>query len=663
MMRSLFAGVSGLQNHQVKMDVIGNNIANINTIGFKAGQVNFEESLTQLLKDASRPRSSVGGINPRQIGLGSAISSISTNFNQGNLQTTNVATDMAIQGNAFFVLSDGTKSNYTRAGNFVVDGEGKLVSPKNGFIVQGMMADNNGIVHSSAPIDNILLPFGQKSPAHATEIIEYYCNLNSDTNSLKQIWSGDIAKAAEVTGTAAPGTLTINAAAGNNVLNLVIDDDMGGTVTRSLDLDNETAYASISDLVAEINRQIASYEDINGEVLAKVEDNGGVDVVKIYTLDKGGTSSELTLSGNACPNLNLSTTKVAGTSTATDMNDLSIVSTDLTTGDKIRISGVNPDGTVVSSTYTYTAGDTVQEFLDGINSAFSGSTATLSNSGHIQLTDAIAGKTSTVATMTFIDDDSSGSAISLPTFISVQDGRNPGTHTASITVFDSKGAEHTVGLNFTNISTKDQPDIWAWEAVIDNGEIIPTTGNTGNVRFNSNGSLAVFTVDSGQALAFDPGNGAEAMSINLDGGDAGTFNGITQLDSPTTTVAKHQDGYGMGNLQTISIDEFGEITGHFSNGISQTLAQLVLATFNNPAGLIRSGDSMYSQSSNSGTPVKGRIGSGIEGVLSSGALEMSNVDLAQEFTEMIIAQRGFQANARVITTSDTLLDEIVRLKR
>jgi flagellar hook protein FlgE len=230
-------------------------------------------------------------------------------------------------------------------------------------------------------------------------------------------------------------------------------------------------------------------------------------------------------------------------------------------------------------------------------------------------------------------------------------------------VYDSKGATHTVSVQFENISTDSLTNTWSWEASVDNGDIIPTAGNKGTLRFNTNGSLAVFTIGDGQALTFDPGGGANTMQITLDAGDAGTFSGITQLYAPTTTVAKHQDGYGMGNLQTISIDETGEITGHFSNGVSQILAQVVLAEFNNPGGLLRAGDNMYKSSANSGTPVKGTVGGGIEASIASGSLEMSNVDLAQEFTDMIVAQRGFQANARVISTADTLLDEIVRLKR
>ncbi len=142
MLRSLFAGVSGLRNNQVRMDVIGNNIANVNTVAFKAGRVTFKEGFAQLLQGASRPPGDQGGINPVQIGLGMQIGSIDQIFNQGNLETTGLNTDVAIQGDSFFVVRKGNQSFYTRAGNFQVDANGQMVSPANGFIVQGRMYDN-----------------------------------------------------------------------------------------------------------------------------------------------------------------------------------------------------------------------------------------------------------------------------------------------------------------------------------------------------------------------------------------------------------------------------------------------------------------------------------------------------------------------------------------
>lgn len=153
------------------------------------------------------------------------------------------------------------------------------------------------------------------------------------------------------------------------------------------------------------------------------------------------------------------------------------------------------------------------------------------------------------------------------------------------------------------------------------------------------------------------------MSLAIDFGTVGDVSGLSQFAAPSTAVIKEQDGYTMGDLERFSIDQNGLVTGAFTNGVTLTLAQMTLADFNNPAGLIRTGDNMYGVSANSGGPVLGFADEGSQSKITSGALEMSNVDLAQEFTSMITAQRGFQSNARVITTSDEMLQEIVTLKR
>ena len=141
MMRSLYAGVSGMQNHQTRLDVIGNNVANVNTTGFKRGRVNFQDMISQQMSGAASPTTEVGGVNPKEVGLGVTVAAIDTVFTQGNLQTTGVSTDVAIQGNGFFIMKNGEESFYTRAGAFSLDSEGTLVNPANGMRVQGWMAE------------------------------------------------------------------------------------------------------------------------------------------------------------------------------------------------------------------------------------------------------------------------------------------------------------------------------------------------------------------------------------------------------------------------------------------------------------------------------------------------------------------------------------------
>lgn len=431
MMRSLFSGVSGLRNHQVRMDVIGNNISNVNTVAFKAGRVTFKEGFAQLLQGASRPPGDLGGINPIQIGLGMQIGSVDMMFNQGNLETTGLNTDLAIQGDSFFVVKKGTQNYYTRSGNFQLDAEGQLVSPTNGFVVQGRMAEN-GVFQDG--VQNIVLPVGQKTSAKATSSSKLAGNLNA----------------------AAP--------------------------------------------------------------------------IFTGTFDAAG-----------------------------------------------RADPVNKDSWTENS----------------------------------------------------------------------------------ITAFDSLGNQHDLKLQFW----KTGADTWTWQVDGTNlpAGFTPPNSTPQTLTFDTAGLLTSAAPTSPPVISFTPA-GADPVNVTIDLG-SGTVNGITSFAGTNTAVLKDQDGYEAGQLQNFSIDRTGLITGAFTNGTNVVLAQIVLADFNNPGGLLRVGDNMYAVSGNSGGAVLGYSLEGIQSTMTSGALEMSNVDLAQEFTNMIVTQRGFQANSRVITSSDEMLQELVNLKR
>jgi len=198
MMRSLYSGVSGLQNHQTRMDVIGNNISNVNTVGFKRGRVNFQDMISQQMSGAAKPTDELGGVNPKEVGLGMTVASIDNIFNQGNLQSTGVSTDIAIQGNGFFILKNGEESFYTRNGAFSLDMDGTLVNPANGMRVQGWMAQEvNGeqIVTTAATPTDLIIPVGSKDPAKATQNVNFACNLNKNTPEILEGASeGDILK-------------------------------------------------------------------------------------------------------------------------------------------------------------------------------------------------------------------------------------------------------------------------------------------------------------------------------------------------------------------------------------------------------------------------------------------------------------------------------------
>ncbi len=413
MMRSLFSGVSGLKNHQVRMDVIGNNIANVNTLGFKAGRVTFKEGFAQLLEGASSPSEGQGGTNPRQLGLGMQIGSMDTIFTQGNLETTGALTDLAIQGDAFFVVSRGNENMYTRAGNFELDADGRLVSSTNGYRVQGRMAVDGALTQS---VGDLRLPVGQQSRASATSLASIGGNLNAS---------------------------------------------------------------------AEIGTQVES----------------------------------------------------------------------------------------------------------------------------------------------------------------------------AITVYDNQGSQHELKVVFEKSAANE------WTLTVDESELGGTVSMNGSNVLTFDPDTGLLTAPSSDpTISFTPTGATAAVDITLQLG-AGHVAGLTQYAGTTSAALQEQDGHTAGTLQGFSIDRTGTILGAFSNGTSMVLGQIAMASFNNPGGLTRSGDNLYSISGNSGAPQVEFASENSASSIASGALEMSNVDLTQEFTNMIVAQRGFQANSRVITSTDEMLQEVVNLKR
>ncbi len=451
MMRALFAGVSGLRNHQVRMDVIGNNIANVNTVAFKSSRVTFAESFNQLLQGATRPPANSGGRNPTQIGSGMNIASIDTLFTQGTIQGTGVKTDVAISGDAFFVTKGNGKTLYTRAGNFQFDANGRLVAPSNGFVVQGVNADPLGNFSSSSAVTDIDLTLNRKSPARATQALSLAGNLN-------------------------------------------------------------------------LNQRI-----------------------------------------------------------------------------------------------TATAPAPVSE-----------------------------------------------------------------PHQMSITVYDTAGQAHNLVMTFKQVFAGGPPALpnntWTYSITsatgtvegLDNAAVpaaTPLDADQGLVTFNASGQMTDFSNGSVSLSAepvrirVSPTSGGTPFDVVLNPGSVNDINGLSQFANPSNAVFTAQDGYTSGDLQDMSIDSTGVVTGFYTNGVSRPVAQMSLASFNNPTALLRRGDNMFEPSANSGVPVLGFAGTSQTSTITASALESSNVDLSEQFTEMITAQRGFQASARVITTADEMLTELVNLKR
>lgn len=409
MLRSLFSGISGLESFQTDLDVVGNNIANVDTVGFKASRVLFADLFYQMLKGASAPTPTQGGTNPSEVGLGTSVGDIYVDTSQGNLEQTGVQTDMAIQGSGYFLVQSPSGVSYTRNGHFSFDANGNLVNAQ-GDRVLGWMANNGTLPATDA--------------AHLTPI---------------QI---------PIT-TTTPATATTSAVLGGN--------------------------------------------------------------------------------------LNATTT-----------------------------SG--------------------------------------------------------------------------------------GTYSVGLSLIDSLGNTQPVTITFTNTGSNS----WSWTATWTNPaspSSPPSTVGSGTIAFSPSG-----TVTSGGTgtISFSP-PGANPLTVSVN------FSGITQYASANTVAPVTVNGSPAGNLENLSVDPSGVITGIFTNGQKVVLAQVAVATFPNPAGLTAIGNGLYQASNNSGIANLGTAGSGTRGSIAPGALEMSNVDLAQEFTEMMIAERAFQANAQVITASDNVLTTLVQM--
>ncbi|MDR0721507.1 MAG: flagellar hook protein FlgE [Treponema sp.] len=466
MMRSLFAGVSGLQNHQTRMDVVGNNIANINTVGFKKGRVNFQDLLYQQLQGASRPTTELGGVNPKEVGLGMSVASIDTIHTQGAFQSTGVGTDLTINGTGFFVLKEGASSYYTRAGAFTVDQAGTLVNPANGMKVQGWMAqDVQGVqtLDVSRDVEDLIIPVGSKDPARATTMVNFACNLDKRIPEIPE-----------------------------------------------------------------------------GATALEVQRGTWNTTIKIY--DTFGEEHSL----------QVEFTRVPGTA-----NSWNAAVT------------VDPEAEVATNT-AIGLGEAAPAAGDG--AAF---TVNFSNNG---------------------------------TLLSAVDGA---------------GNE---------------------------------SGGAGNVIMN-----VAFDVQNTDPDA-DGAQVRQEFALNL-GTVGGFVNSITQYAEESSSKAVMQDGYTMGYLDNFKIDASGIITGVYSNGSNRTIGQIALASFTNQGGLEKAGENLYVVSTNSGAANIGPSGIAGKGGIKSGVLEMSNVDMAEQFTDMIVTQRGFQANSRTIQTADQLLQELLTLKR
>jgi len=708
MLKSLFSGVSGLQSHQVAMDVESNNIANVNTVGFKYSRTNFSDLLAQTKSIATAPQGALGGKNAVQVGLGATVTSMTRIFSQGSVQNSDKNTDVAIQGDGFFIISPdgGNTYKYTRSGDFKFDAGGNFVD-NNGFTAQGWLRDpKTGKVDSTAPITNINIPPGLTTPANPTAEVVLKANLNS--GPLVSTYS----PAYEVPSGSPKLPLTSAQPAKDANGNPVASGDLGvmfNDVGEAFSLQSgQGIWASFESSVK------ADANEVQG---------GDVDLDITFTLDDGTTTQITTIGGDADNSAAFNGSRFAsainakagitGVSAKYDLatNKLILTNDNSSTSasHNIRLKDVNGGsgltaGTVTTA-YTYTYDPASSSKLLNQQKTFT-TIADLREAMEIQAKDPDGNGTQNNIEIKINDSgkfemiNPGGSAedyalnLKITSYVSssvtentsftknmsalnaalpvgsggkaLSQSFNAATHSASIDLFDSLGSKHTLRMEYRKTqldiktgSTWDMKISVPAPATIDS--TAPFNEKTGSIRFNSDGSLKAFNPPN---VSFSANNGsASDQQVALKFGTSSQFDGMTSFDSASTTSGISQDGYTGGDLVGIRIDQSGTLVGSFSNGRSFGLAQVAMAKFTNNEGLSTEGGNVYAQSANSGDPIIGTAATAGRGFIQSSALEASNVDLSRALTQLIIIQRGFQANGKTITTSDQLLQTLIGLKQ
>lgn len=568
MMRSMFAGVAGSRNHQFKMDIIGNNISNINTIGYKTSRMTFQEAFVQTLKPGSSPTNgNTGGTNPAQVGLGTVIRSVDVVMTQGSLESTDRLTDLAIDGEGFFVLTDGVARKYSRDGSFDIDGEGYLVSPGSGWKVMGWLA-TDGKIDKSAAIQTIRLQIGESMTAQATDAIRYRGNLNAESSSLYGVEAQETAVVA--------GNLLLDAARA-----AVAGGGDVAAVVAAVTTERAAVDGAVDAVIAAVNAELSANPD--------------------------ATASDLVAAAQAA----------AGTSTvALDMVDA------------IAKLQANVPGT--------TAVDVVKLLND--------TAATVKNTTAAALDAATTAQADPTATPEKVKDAVGSVAEATSASLAVAQAV-PSQWATQTMVYVSQGVQHNLQIQFYKVENNK----WVWQATS------PGATGEGVIRFLSDGQCD--RDYASQQITIDPANGADLITITID------FSNVSQFGAASNVADAMVNGFPSGTLESFKIDPDGTITGIYSNQQNEVLGQIVLAKFTNPAGLSREGSNLYAETPNSGSANIGAAEDGGRGSIISCSVEMSNVDLAREFTDLIITLRGFQANARLITTAEEMLQELIQLKR
>jgi flagellar hook protein FlgE len=638
---SLQSGVSGLRAHQKMLEVVGNNLANLNTVAFKGARIEFADQLSQVVNAGTRPGSTdqgqQGGINPSQLGLGVSVSNVAIDSNQGSLQATGRVLDMAIQGDGFFEVHDGSQKNFTRAGTMDIDSAGYLVHTTSGMRVANV--NNEDIQISNRDI-----------PASVTSAMTLSGNLSADSRPpLAEIQTSLLPY--ETRGSAA-GTNAQPFNLGAAAYNFTLQVGTGSPQTLNLTPGNPITAAAIA---AEINSQANGIRalDVGGNVTLQSTTGGPA---SNFTLTEGA-GGPLALLGIAA-----GTTTGAVSSTATELNDLESNAVPYQAGDVIIINGRDAGATIappISFVYGTGAGQhgtTLGDLVTRINTGFASGTVTVDGGGNMLLTANAVGDVDFSLSVGDQTGNVGSTNLAQHTLAVTTDGFDGDTVQTSVEVFDSLGDSHIVDLSFAYQGGN------LWDLTVSSNEagVNVTSGTIQGITFSKAGEFANVQSTPNISMTFDPalGNLVEDMSIALNFGTPGQSDGLTMFAGASEAAVTSQDGNAPGKLTSLSVDLDGTILGLYDNGLSQGLDKIKVVSFSNPSGLLRAGANLWQVSPNSGNETTVGVGTVVSGVL-----ENSNVDTALEFTRLIIAQRGFQVNARTITTTDQMLQELSNLVR
>lgn len=642
MASSLFTALTSLQAHQGWIDVIGNNLANASTPGFKSSRVSFANLFAQTYGHASAPTGNRGGRNPIQVGAGVGLSAIARSFDQGALAQTGRTFDLSLRGRGFFALQGAQGPLFTRVGTFGLDGAQNLVDLRT-----GMRVLNPSGVPVSLDLEGIF-------PPNATRNIELAGNLPKEVNGpLAEVLTGASGLAHGV-----PATLTGNQTgpftltAGETYSMTV---SVGGGAPQLVSFLGTGADITVADVAAAV--------DALEGVSASVDGSGSLSIVS----DRTGQAASLRVNPGSSNDLatlvGVPTQLVLGSEGSvgptTTLNDLPGNRIKYATGDVIEISGVDTDGTPVNASFTYGVdGTTVDDFVAFLGNLYSDARVSLDAEGRILLEAQTPGDASLALTISDATGQAGATNWADYALTVTTNGTGPDRVLSSTEVYDSAGVAHQLTLEFE----RQADGSWTIIPSLDPAAGTLLSGPITGVRFDDQGRpQGLGPISKSIEVRFQGQVGTQTMQLDL--GTDGQLDGLTQFGGAATLFVSRQDGYGRGELSSLGVGLDGEISGFYSNGQTRSLGAVGVVFFSNPEGLRDAGDNLWAHSANSGDPVFGRGGVAGAGDVIGGAIESSNVDTASQFVNLIEAQRGYQASARIVSVQNEILAETVNLLR